>query len=93
MIQSFSNDKQYDQCIREKIASDEIKPNDLEGTVAAGYLRMGPWELVGAKVAKVARMRFLDDVTNSVGETILGQSLQCCRCHDDKFDLIPTRDF
>ena len=45
------------------------------------------------EVAKVARQRFLDDVTNSVGETFLAHSLQCARCHDHKFDPIPTHDY
>ena len=54
---------------------------------------MGPWELTGMEVAKIARQRFLDDVTNAVGETFLAHSLQCARCHDHKFDPIPTRDF
>lgn len=61
--------------------------------IATGFLRMGPWELTGMEVAKVARQRFLDDVTNSVGETFLAHSLQCARCHDHKFDPIPTRDY
>jgi mono/diheme cytochrome c family protein len=61
--------------------------------VATGFLRMGPWELTGMEVAKIARQRFLDDITNSVGETFLAHSLQCARCHDHKFDPIPTRDY
>ena len=93
VIRSFNDDKPYKQFIREQIAGDEIMPDNPEGIVAAGFLRMGPWELTAMEVAKVARMRFLDDVTNSVGETFLGQSLQCCRCHDHKFDPIPTRDY
>jgi hypothetical protein len=93
VIRSFNEDKPYDQFIREQIAGDEIMPDASAGIVATGFLRMGPWELTGMEVAKVARMRFLDDVTNSVGETFLGQSLQCCRCHDHKFDPLPTRDY
>jgi hypothetical protein len=54
---------------------------------------MGPWELTSMEVAKVARQRFLDDVTNSVGETFLAHSLQCARCHDHKFDPVPTHDY
>jgi hypothetical protein len=61
--------------------------------IATGFLRMGPWELTAMEVAKVARQRFLDDVTNSVGETFLAQSLQCARCHDHKFDPLPTQDY
>lgn len=93
VIRSFNDDKPYDQFVREQIAGDEIMPDDPEGLVAVGFLRMGPWELTGMEVAKVARQRFLDDVTNSVGETFLGHSLQCARCHDHKFDPVPTRDY
>jgi hypothetical protein len=64
-------------------------PADPEMLVATGFLRMGPWELTGMEVAKIARQRFLDDVTNSVGETFLAHSLQCARCHDHKFDPVP----
>ncbi len=93
VIRSFNADKPYDQFVREQLAGDEIDPEDPQLLVATGFLRMGPWELTGMEVAKVARQRFLDDVTNSVGETFLAQSLQCCRCHDHKFDPIPTRDY
>ena len=74
-------------------AGDEIDANNPEGVIATGFLRMGPWELTGMEVAKVARQRFLDDVTNSVGEAFLGHSLQCARCHDHKFDEISQADF
>ncbi len=93
VIRAFNDDKPFDQFIREQIAGDEIDPNNSEMLIATGFLRMGPWELTGMEVAKVARQRFLDDVTNSVGETFLAHSLQCARCHDHKFDPIPTRDY
>ena len=67
--------------------------SDSELLIATGFLRMGPWELTGMEVAKIARQRFLDDVTNSVGETFLAHSLQCARCHDHKFDPVPTHDY
>ncbi len=103
VVRSFNDDKPYDQFIREQIAGDEMAANTAqagksarptsEGLIATGFLRMGPWELTGMEVAKVARQRFLDDVTNSVGETFLAHSLQCARCHDHKFDPVPTHDY
>ncbi|MFO1482272.1 MAG: PSD1 and planctomycete cytochrome C domain-containing protein [Verrucomicrobiaceae bacterium] len=93
VVRSFNADKPYDQFIKEQIAGDEMKLNDPEMLIAVGFLRMGPWELTGMEVAKVARQRFLDDVTNSVGETFLAHSLQCARCHDHKFDPVPTHDY
>ncbi len=93
VIRSFNDDTPYNQFIREQIAGDEIDPENPELLVATGFLRMGPWELTGMEVARIARQRFLDDVTNSVGETFLAHSLQCARCHDHKFDPVPTRDY
>ena len=93
VVRSFNADKPYDQFIKEQIAGDEMQPDNPELLIAAGFLRMGPWELTGMEVAKVARQRFLDDVTNSVGETFLAHSLQCARCHDHKFDPVPTHDY
>lgn len=93
VVRAFNDDKPYDRFVREQIAGDEIDPDNPESIIATGFLRMGPWELTGMEVPKIARQRFLDDVTNSVGETFLGHALQCARCHDHKFDPVPTRDY
>ena len=93
VVRSFNEDKPYNQFVIQQIAGDEIDSDDPEAIVATGFLRMGPWELTSMEVAKVARQRFLDDVTNSVGETFLAHSLQCARCHDHKFDPVPTSDY
>ncbi|HVA46236.1 MAG TPA: PSD1 and planctomycete cytochrome C domain-containing protein [Pirellulales bacterium] len=92
-VRAFNVDKPYDQFVSEQLAGDEIDPDNPELLVAVGFLRMGPWELTAMEVPKVARQRFLDDVTNNVGETFLAHSLQCARCHDHKFDPVPTRDY
>jgi mono/diheme cytochrome c family protein len=108
VIRAFNDDKPYDHFIAEQLAGDEIaelrqKPDaaisagtgasDVELTIATGFLRMGPWELTGMEVPKVARQKFLDDVTDSVGQVFLAHPMQCARCHDHKFDPIPTRDY
>lgn len=93
VVRSFNQDKPFDQFAREQIAGDENPNATGEQIIATGFLRMGPWELTGMEVPKIARQRFLDDVTNSVGETFLAHSLQCARCHDHKFDPVPTRDY
>ncbi len=93
VIRSFNDDKPYSQFIREQIAGDEIDPTNSEMLVAVGYLRMGPWEHTAMSVASETRQLFLDDVTNSIGETFLAIPLRCASCHDHKFDPIPTRDY
>ncbi len=93
VIRSFNDDKPYDQFIREQIAGDEIDGSNPEMLIATGFLRMGPWEHTGMSVAKITRQQFLDDITDSVGQVFLAHALQCARCHDHKFDPIPTRDY
>lgn len=93
VIRAFNEDKAYDQFIREQIAGDEIDPDNPEMLIAAGFLRMGPWEHTGMSIVAETRQFFLDDVTNSVGVAFLSTPLRCARCHDHKFDPIPTRDF
>ena len=93
VVRSFRADKPYDEFVREQIAGDEIAPSDPEALIATGFLRMGPWEQTGMSVARVTRQAFLDDVTDSVGQTFLAHPLQCARCHDHKFDPVPTRDY
>jgi hypothetical protein len=44
-------------------------------------------------VFKETRQHWLDDVTDSVGQTFLAHAMQCAKCHDHKFDPVPTRDY
>ena len=93
VIRSFNKDKPWDQFVTQQIAGDEMDSDDPENLLGLGFLRMGPWELTGMEVAKIARQKFLDDVTDLVGQAFLSQPLQCAKCHDHKFDPIPTRDY
>jgi mono/diheme cytochrome c family protein len=93
VVRSFNADKPYDRFVLEQLAGDELDPTDPEMLIAVGFLRMGPWEHTAMSVAAETRQAFLDDVTNSVGVTFLGQGLRCARCHDHKFDPVPTRDY
>ena len=93
VIRSFNADKPFNQFITEQIAGDELNSDDPEMLIAAGYLRMGPWEHTGMTVAAVTRQQYLDDVTNHIGVSLLGQGLRCAACHDHKFDPLPTRDY
>ncbi len=65
---------------------------ESEWLVATGFLRMGPWDNAMVK-APEARQLYLDDVVNSVGQTFLASNMRCTKCHDHKFDPIPTADY
>ncbi len=93
VIRAFNEDKPYDKFIIEQIAGDELDPGNPEMLVAVGFLRMGPWEHTPMSPGKVSRQQYLDDVVNSIGQTFLSTALRCTKCHDHKFDPIPTRDY
>ena len=93
VVRAFNTDKPYDRFVREQIAGDEINPKDPDHLIATGFLRMGPWEHTAMSVKAVTRQQYLDDVVNSVGVSFLANELRCAKCHDHKFDPIPTRDY
>ena len=92
VVRAFNDDKPYDEFIRQQIAGDEIDEAP-ENIIATGFLRMGPWEQTGMSVFKETRGQWLDDVTDTVGQAFLAHSMLCCKCHDHKFDPVPTRDY
>ena len=92
VIRSFNDDKPYNQFVEEQLAGDEIDPENPENLIATGFLRMGPWEHTFMSVEAETRQFFLDDASNSMGEVLMAQPLRCARCHDHKFDPIPTKD-
>ena len=98
VTRAFNTDKPYNRFIVEQIAGDELweaQPKDNKSSellVATSFLRMGPWD--PAMVLKPqARQLYLDDVVNSVGQTFLSTTMRCFKCHDHKFDPLPTRDY
>lgn len=69
-----------------------VDASDSELLIATGFLRMGPWGTAMIP-QKEARQIYLDDLVHNVGQTFLAMPLRCCKCHDHKFDPLPTRDY
>ena len=93
VIRSFNEDKPYSRFVLEQVAGEDLDPNDPELIIAQGFLRMGPWEHTAMSPNLVSRQSYLDDVVNNIGQVFLGTPLRCAKCHDHKFDPIPTRDY
>ncbi|MCA9192543.1 MAG: PSD1 domain-containing protein [Planctomycetales bacterium] len=93
LVRNFNLDRPLSEMIRQQLAGDELNSQDPENLIAVGMLRMGPWEQTGMSVDRVTRQMFLDDVTDLIGQAFLAHPLQCARCHDHKFDPIPSRDY
>ncbi len=92
VIQSFQNDKPYDQFMKEQIAGDELDPENLDAQIATGYLRHWIYEY-NQRDAKSQWAIILNDITDVTGDTFLGLGMSCARCHDHKFDPIAQEDY
>lgn len=96
VIQSFNHDKRFDHLLREHIAGDLLpaaddEQRDLQRT-GAGYLILGAINYE-EQDKEALRMDVVDEQIDTLGRTFLGMTFGCARCHDHKFDPIPTADY
>ncbi len=102
IVEQLAGDELADQSVRARKGGEravhrtqlagDYTEEEAEWIVATGFLRLGPWDNAMVK-AEEARQIYLDDLVNITGQTFLAQTLRCCKCHDHKFDPIPTRDY
>lgn len=96
VIDTYNNDKPFDQFIREQIAGDLLPWDDVpqraSSITATGFLVLGDIEIVEADKEKLL-VDIVDQQLNKVGKAFLGLTLECARCHDHKFDPVLQRDY
>lgn len=97
VVRSFNADKMYDQFIVEQLAGDLLPPTgnsarDVDAVIATGFLMLGPKALAETDKEQ-SRRDIIDDQLDTTGRAFLGLTLGCARCHDHKFDPIPTVDY
>ncbi len=93
VIRSFNDDTPYDKFIKEQIAGDAMGQDAATGfLVTASVLLPGQ---IGKDDAskRLARQDSLDEIVTNIGQSFLGLSVGCARCHDHKFDPIAQRDY
>ena len=94
VIDAFNKDKPYDRFVREQIAGDllpaESEEDRYEKIIATGFVA------VARRFGEDPRLEHpltLDDTLETFGRSLLGMTLGCAKCHDHKFDPIPTEDY
>ncbi len=87
VIRSFNEDTPYDRFIHEQLAADQLFP------------KVEPWRFAGMGLLTVGRLfdnnlpDIYDDQIDTVSRGFLGLTVSCARCHDHKYDAIPTADY
>ncbi|MCX7420806.1 MAG: PSD1 and planctomycete cytochrome C domain-containing protein [Planctomycetia bacterium] len=97
VVSSFNNDLPYDRFIVEQIAGDLLPSTEetdrLKRLPALGYFALGPVYYADAGCAGKAQADEIDDRVDTLTRGFLGLTVSCARCHDHKFDPIPTQDY
>ena len=91
VAESLAADMPYDEFIRMQLAADLIAPNKPETHVALGFLGLGP-KYYRRNDPEVMADEWEDRI-DTVSRGLLGLTVACSRCHDHKFDPIPTSDY
>jgi cytochrome c553 len=93
VVQALNNDMPYDRFVRLQLAGDLVSDPDSFGKlVALGFQGLGA-EYHRGSVATQVIADELDDRIDTLTRGILGLTVACARCHDHKYDPIPTRDY
>jgi hypothetical protein len=96
VIRALNDDLPYNTFLQWQLAGDELAPGNPQALAATGFVIAGPNMVTGTKLqSELDKYRYdeLDDVLGATGQAMLGLTLNCARCHDHKFDPIPTRDY
>ncbi|MDP7273933.1 MAG: DUF1553 domain-containing protein [Planctomycetaceae bacterium] len=95
---ALNADMPYNRFAAWQLAGDVLSPGRADAIVATGFLVAGPYDEVGnAQISKamkrVVRQDELEDIISVVGQSFLGLTIHCARCHDHKFDPIPQSEY
>ena len=96
VIDSLNADLPFDDFARRQIAGDLCSPDPVDGAAATGFLVSGVHNtVVGASrtMQLLARQDELEDLIGAIGQTFLGLTVNCARCHDHKFDPLTQREY
>ncbi|QDU79625.1 Planctomycete cytochrome C [Polystyrenella longa] len=87
VIESFNADKPYDQFLIEQLAADSLDLEEPKKELAAmGFLTVG-------RRFRNNSHDIIDDRIDVVTRGLMGMTVGCARCHDHKYDPIPTEDY
>ncbi|MDD4904941.1 MAG: DUF1549 and DUF1553 domain-containing protein [Methylobacter tundripaludum] len=92
VINAFNQDKPYSRFIQEQLAGDELWPDNQEALIATGYMANFP-DNHNSRDLVQRKYQITTDITDTVGKVFLGQTVECARCHNHKFDKISQKDY
>jgi Protein of unknown function (DUF1553)/Protein of unknown function (DUF1549)/Planctomycete cytochrome C len=93
VIQSFNENKPFDQFTLEQLAGDLLPERTAEQKIASGYNRLGMMTSEADVQRPEYLAKYIAERVRNLGGTWLGVTLGCCECHDHKYDPFKSKDF
>lgn len=93
VIRALNDDMPFDQFTTEQIAGDLLPEATQSQRIATGFHRCTPTNVEAGSLPEETRIEQVIDRVNTTGAVWLGTTLECCQCHDHKFDPFSTREY
>jgi hypothetical protein len=91
VIQALNDDIPFDRFVQLQLAADLLEPDSTKNLPALGFIGLGPKYYQRGSLAVMADE--WEDRVDVVSRGLLGLTVACARCHDHKYDPIPTEDY
>jgi len=92
VIQALNDDLPYNRFVMLQLAGDQLEPVSPDARLATGFLLSGP-DMPDLNLQEERRHNVLNEITATVGASLLGLGLGCAQCHDHKYDPVSQADF
>jgi hypothetical protein len=93
VINAYNKNLPFDQFTVEQLAGDMLPNATRDQIIATGFNRNHRLNGEGGIIAEEWRVETVIDRVETTGSTWLGLTLNCCRCHDHKYDPITQKEF
>ncbi len=93
VIRNLNANLPFDQFLTWQLAGDLLKEPSAEQRLATAFNRIHRLNNEGGAVFEEWRQENVADRVHTFGTAVLGLTMECCRCHDHKYDPITTRDY
>lgn len=93
VIRAFNDDTPYDRFIKEQIVGDLTQQDAATGFLVTASVLLPGQIGKDEPSMRLARQDSIDEIVVNIGQTFLGLSIGCARCHDHKFDPITAKDY
>ena len=93
VIRSFNDNMPYDQFVTRQLAGDLLPNPTHDDMLATTFNRLHPQKVEGGSIPEEFRIEYVADRTQTFATAFLGLTMECCRCHDHKYDPVSQREY